>query len=220
MPGISAPPRRRAGARGRDRRARVPCSRRRLVLAVPPVTRGRGTRHGVRPAHATGCPACRRVARAARGAGVPRLSATASRSAGAIVAAGAHTERPTSTPDAPAPQATATWRSNVTSSTPPESSTHGSRCGVQLRARVRPRGCVIHGRVVRELGLEDVAADRGESARGLDDASSSRLAGQPSAGGGVEPQGSTNSGRSAARQAAATSATNRSWSAAFAASWW
>jgi hypothetical protein len=88
------------------------------------------------------------------------------------------------------------------------------------RACLRPRGRIVDRRVVRELGLQDVPAQRREAARGLDDAPPARFAGQLVAGHRIEPQGLDEQRRSAVRQAAATSATNRSWAAAFAASWW
>ena len=80
----------------------------------------------------------RRAARGARGPSSPgrRRAPPAS-----SVAASAQTERPTSTPLAPAPQATATWRSNVASSTPPGQQDPGQRRrGVELGAGLRASG--------------------------------------------------------------------------------
>ena len=103
----------------------------------------------------------------------------ASRSRAGIVAAGAQTDRPASTPEAPARQAMVTWRSNVRSSTPPERRTHGhGRSAVELGAGVRPGRLVGDRGVVRELGLEDVSATRHQASRGLDHAAPAGLAGE------------------------------------------
>ena len=76
-------------------------------------------------------------------------------------------------------QAVSTCASNVASSTPPDSRTHGDgERRVELGAGLAPAGSVRDRRVVRELGLEDVAADRGQPARGLDDDAPAGLAGQ------------------------------------------
>ena len=58
---------------------------------------------------------------------VPAVRSHSARTEGSAVrAAPAHTERPATTPDAPAAHATLTCASNVASSTPPDNSTHGT----------------------------------------------------------------------------------------------
>src|SRR6185503_19942460 len=85
------------------------------AIVADPVTR---SCHG-RPATST-----RSASRPRRSR--PVVARKASRAAGSMTAASARTDRPTRTPLAPAAQAVATWASNVASSTPPESRTHGN----------------------------------------------------------------------------------------------
>ena len=126
-----------------------------------------------------GRPAASASSTSRRSRAAPVVARNASRSAGASLAASAQTDRPTSTPLAPAWHAVSTCASNVASSTPPDSSTHGDARGrVELRAGLAPAGPVRDRGVVGELGLEDVAADRGHPPRGLDDDPPPRLAGQ------------------------------------------
>ena len=149
------------------------------VLAVPAVARHRRGRQPARPL-VPGPAGRRRRGRRAGGAGRGRSSRGTRRGPPAsIVAASAQTDRPTRTPLAPASQAVATWASNVASSTPPDRRTHGSRGRrVELGAGLAPASAVRHRRVVRELGLEDVATDRGQAPGGLDDDPPARLAGR------------------------------------------
>ena len=119
------------------------------------------------------------------------------------------------------PQATSTWASNVASSTPPESSTHGTRDAASSSSHAsRHRARSIDGCVVRELGLENVAADRRQPPGGLDHDLATRLAGQLLAVDEGERERLDEQRESTARQAAATWPTSPSWSAAFDAPGW
>ena len=76
------------------------------------------------------------------------------------------------------PQAVSTWASNVTSSTPPERRTHGSDEAASSSAQPPASGFDRSRCGRRELGLEDVAAERAEPAGRLDDDLPPGLAGQ------------------------------------------
>ena len=135
--------------------------------AAGPAGRARDDRH-------------RRPARRAAGAGRVRPSpGSASLATGSSVAASAHTERPTRTPLDPASQAVSDLRLERPLVDPARQQDPGHRGHrIELGAGVRPARPVRHRRVIRELGLEDVAADRGQPARGLDDDAPAGLAGQ------------------------------------------
>ena len=121
----------------------------------------------------------------------------------------------------PGSQAVSTCASNVASSTPPDSSTQGS---------VDASSSSAHASAQRPRSVS--AASYGNSAlrtsppsgvnRRAVSMTTRRLASPVSFSPSTteNDSGSTNSARSSARQAAATSATSRSWSAAFAASGW
>ena len=169
-------------------------------------------RHG-RPLRSTS--SARRRRRAA-----PSLASHAARSSGGMTAAGAHTDRPTSTPLAPASQAVSTWASNVASSTPPDSRTHGRReaASSSAQASVHSVGSVT----VRSYGNSALRTSPPIAVRRRAVSTTTRRRASPVTGSPSSPNesGSTKSARSSRRQAAATSSTSRSWSAALAASGW
>ena len=89
---------------------------------------------------------------------------------------------------------------------------------VELRARVRPAGLVRHAGIVRKLDLEHVRTRRRQATCRLDDDLAARLARQPAA---VEAERERLEEQREIRAPGtprATSATSRSWSAAFGAS--
>ncbi len=155
------------------------------------------TRHRASPrsspgsaGHATACPAHRPGPRDARGAGAPRVVSHASRSSGAIVAAGAQTELPTSTPDAPAlagggrlplehgvvdaARQQDPWQATARRPAP--------RMRPPMRARSSTAGSYGNS------ALRMSAADGRQAACGLDDAPPARFARQLAAGHRIEPQ--------------------------------
>ena len=203
----------RRGARSRD--MLIPSSS--PDIAIPPVG-GRGATVTGFGRACQGVPARREAQESQSAAPLghqPRIALSRS-----IVAAGARTDRPTSTPDAPARHAASTWRWNVTSSTPPDKRTHGSRLASFSAAQASPTRRIVDRRVIGKLGLEDVPPERRQPACRLDDAVAASSAGELSPVAGSEPAGPrTGAGRphDTPRRRPPRTAPGRT---AFAASWW